>query len=101
MRATAATGFDHLARELSLDLSRILLMTRAELHRLRAIDVFCHIGQHLYPIVPAMGQRSFYMCRFPFLMNSENSTEFVGQSSRLRSCARRLAFRVRRIARKN
>ena len=66
---------DHLARELSLDLSRILLVTRAELHRLRAIDVFCHIGQHLYPVVPAMGQRSFYMCRFPFLMNSENSTE--------------------------
>jgi O-antigen biosynthesis protein len=65
---------DHLARYLSLDLSRTSFITRSELQGLGAIDVFCHIGDHVYPIVPAMGHRNFYMCRFPFCASSENLT---------------------------
>ncbi len=65
---------DHLARCLSLDLSRTSLITRSDLHGLGAIDVFCHIGDHVYPIVPGMGHRNFYMCRSPFFASSENLT---------------------------
>jgi GT2 family glycosyltransferase len=65
---------DHLARYLSLDLSRMSLITRSDLQGLGAIDVFCHIGDHVYPLVAAMGLRNFYMCRFPFCVSNENLT---------------------------
>ena len=65
---------DHLARCFSLDLSRTSLITRSDLHGLGAIDVFCHIGDHVYPIVPAMGLRNFYICRSPFFASRENLT---------------------------
>jgi GT2 family glycosyltransferase len=65
---------DHLTRCLSLDLSRASLITRSDLHSLGAIDVFCHIGDHVYPIVRAIGHRNFYMCRFPLRASNENLT---------------------------
>jgi GT2 family glycosyltransferase len=64
---------DHLARDLSLDLSRISLITSSELHGLPAVDVFCCIDHQPYPSLPAIGRRNFYMCRFPFFGSNEKS----------------------------
>jgi GT2 family glycosyltransferase len=65
---------DHLERCLALDLSRTWLITRSDLQSLGAIEVFCHIGDHIYPMVPALGLRSFYICQFPFFASSDNLT---------------------------
>ena len=66
---------DHLQRILELDLSLTSLITRSDLQSLGAIDLFCHIGDHLYPMVPALGLRNFYICQFPFFASKENLTD--------------------------
>jgi O-antigen biosynthesis protein len=57
---------DYLERDLSLDLSRISILTRSELPEVGSIDVFCHIGNHAFPRLPPQGRRNFYICQFPF-----------------------------------
>jgi glycosyltransferase involved in cell wall biosynthesis len=62
---------DYLARDLSLDLSGISIISRSELYRLPSIDLFVHIGEHPFPLIAATGRRNFYMCQFPFQMTGK------------------------------
>lgn len=57
---------DHMARELSLDLTSVSLVTRAELPHLKPIDVFFHLDNHYVPSIPPQGRRNYLMCQFPF-----------------------------------
>jgi O-antigen biosynthesis protein len=67
---------DYLARELSLDLSQITMVTHADLPRLGPIDVFVHMGNIALPEVPAAGRRNFYICQFPFPMDDLFATNY-------------------------
>jgi GT2 family glycosyltransferase/glycosyltransferase involved in cell wall biosynthesis len=66
---------DFLARELSLSLDGVSLITLGELRRLGSIDVFVHLGSHVFPVVPPQGRRNFHVCQFPLPSNSPHTTQ--------------------------
>jgi O-antigen biosynthesis protein len=56
---------DYLARELSIDLSGVSILTRRDVSRCGRIDLFLSLGNSALPSVPAHGKRNFFMCQFP------------------------------------
>ena len=60
---------DYLARELSIDLSGVSILTRSDLIHQDRIDLFFCMGNCAWPFVPPYGRRNFFICQFPFPSN--------------------------------
>jgi glycosyltransferase involved in cell wall biosynthesis len=62
---------DYLARELSINLSGILVTTIENIASLGLIDIFVHFGNHYLPLLSPQGRRNLHVCRFPFPADDE------------------------------
>lgn len=68
-----------IARELELDLSCVELASKGDLSSLGHCDIFIAMGNEILPQVAAIGQRSIYVCQFPFPMHPNHVAEAWGR----------------------
>ena len=68
-----------IANELDLRLDNVELLTQAQAGEAAGCDVFFAMGNELFPPVPALGRRNFFICQFPFPMHPSFVAEAWGR----------------------
>ena len=72
-----------LARQLSLDLSRIELIKRNEIPLLGEVEWSVMIGNEVIPAFPGFGKRNVYVCQFPFPLDRADLAARWGNGDRI------------------